>query len=150
MTGTTHVVRGRDVLDVVLGHAGDLHQDIVLDTGNARGVEDDSEESNAAESTSLEAAVMPQVCVVSRMSLRLMGRDKCPLQLSSLLQGPAGEIGLVVVPGDAQLVSIGRSFTHGDPIVVVRPSSSSRHDAAPPLCLQIVRSCRCRSCRAQG
>ena len=50
------VVRGGDAAVVEAGEEGDLLQDVVLDAGDARGVEDDGEEGDTAESARGNAA----------------------------------------------------------------------------------------------
>jgi hypothetical protein len=49
------VVRGGDRLVEVASNEGELLEDVTLDTGDTRGVEDHGEEGNATESTRLEA-----------------------------------------------------------------------------------------------
>ena len=53
----SYVVRGRDLVDEVAADERNLLEDVLLHSGDAGGVEDDGEESNATKSTSLHAAI---------------------------------------------------------------------------------------------
>lgn len=125
------VVRSGDVAVVEVGEEGDLLQDVVLDAGDARGVEDDGKEGNTTEGARGHAAAWPETVSFLRFCCASPSGSGFDSQAGQLLGGEAGHVGLVVVsgrrmPGQLESSTVSNSLAALSATAIKRSSRRSK------------------------